>query len=34
MTPVVDSGLVVAALVDSGKVDTLADHLLATDDLA
>lgn len=34
MTLVVDSGLVVAALVDSGDVGTWADHLLATDDLA
>jgi predicted nucleic acid-binding protein len=34
MTLVVDSGLVVAALVDSGPVGTWADHLLATDDLA
>jgi predicted nucleic acid-binding protein len=34
MTIVVDSGFVVAALVDSGQVGTWADHLLATDDLA
>jgi len=34
MTLVVDSGLVVAALVDSGPVGTWADELLATDDLA
>jgi len=34
MTLVIDSGLVVAALVDSGPVGTWADHLLATDDLA
>jgi predicted nucleic acid-binding protein len=34
MTLVVDSGLVVAALVDSGPAGTWADHLLATDDLA
>lgn len=34
MTLVVDSSLVVAALVDSGRVGTWADHLLATDDLA
>jgi len=34
MTLVLDSGLVVAALVDSGPVGTWADHLLATDDLA
>lgn len=34
MTLVVDSGLVVAALADSGPVGTWADHLLATDDLA
>jgi len=34
MTLVVDSGLVVAALVDSGPVGTWADQLLATDDLA
>ena len=34
MTLVVDSGLVVAALVDSGPVGTWADHLLASDDLA
>lgn len=34
MTLVIDSGLVVAALVDSGQVGTWADHLLATDDLA
>ena len=34
MTLVIDSGLVVAALVDSGEVGTWADHLLATDDLA
>lgn len=33
MTLVVDSGLVVAALVDSGPVGTWADQLLATDDL-
>jgi predicted nucleic acid-binding protein len=34
MTLVIDSGLVVAALVDSGQVGTWADHLLATGDLA
>lgn len=34
MTLVVDSGLVVAALVDSGPDGTWADQLLATDDLA
>ncbi|WP_322749000.1 MULTISPECIES: type II toxin-antitoxin system VapC family toxin [unclassified Frankia] len=34
MSLVVDSGLVVAALVDSGEIGTWADHLLATDDLA
>jgi predicted nucleic acid-binding protein len=34
VTLVIDSGLVVAALVDSGQVGTWADHLLATDDLA
>lgn len=34
MTLVIDSGFVVAALVDSGPVGTWADHLLATDDLA
>lgn len=34
MTLVLDSSLVVAALVDSGQVGTWADHLLATDDLA
>jgi predicted nucleic acid-binding protein len=34
VTLVVDSSLVVAALVDSGEVGTWADHLLATDDLA
>jgi predicted nucleic acid-binding protein len=34
VTLIVDSGLVVAALVDSGPVGTWADHLLATDDLA
>jgi predicted nucleic acid-binding protein len=34
VTLVVDSSLVVAALVDSGRVGTWADHLLATDDLA
>jgi len=34
MTLVIDSSLVVAALVDSGPVGTWADHLLATDDLA
>ncbi len=34
MTLVIDSGLVVAALVDSGQVGTWADHLLTTDDLA
>jgi predicted nucleic acid-binding protein len=34
MTLVIESGLVVAALVDSGEVGTWADHLLATDDLA
>jgi predicted nucleic acid-binding protein len=34
MTLVVDSGLVVAALVDSGQVGTWADRLLASDDLA
>jgi predicted nucleic acid-binding protein len=34
MTLVVDSSLVVAALVDGGEVGTWADHLLATDDLA
>jgi predicted nucleic acid-binding protein len=34
MTLVVDSGLVVAALVDGGPEGTWADHLLATDDLA
>lgn len=34
MTLVIDSGLVVAALVDGGQAGTWADHLLATDDLA
>ncbi len=34
MSLVVDSSLVVAALVDSGEIGTWADHLLATDDLA
>ncbi|HET8657833.1 MAG TPA: type II toxin-antitoxin system VapC family toxin [Micromonosporaceae bacterium] len=34
MTLVIDSGLVAAALVDSGEVGTWADQLLATDDLA
>jgi predicted nucleic acid-binding protein len=34
MTLVIDSGFVVAALVDSGQVGTWADHLLAFDDLA
>jgi predicted nucleic acid-binding protein len=34
MTLVIDSGLVVAALVDGGPVGTWADHLLATGDLA
>jgi predicted nucleic acid-binding protein len=34
MTLVIDSGLVVAALVDSGQIGTWADHLLTTDDLA
>jgi predicted nucleic acid-binding protein len=34
MTLVVDSGLVVAALVDGGPVGTWADQLLVTDDLA
>ena len=34
MTLVIDSGVVVAALVDSGEVGTWADHLIATDDLA
>jgi predicted nucleic acid-binding protein len=34
MTLVIDSGLVVAAFVDSGPVGTWADRLLATDDLA
>jgi predicted nucleic acid-binding protein len=34
MTLVVDSGLVAAALVDSGPAGTWADHLLASDDLA
>jgi predicted nucleic acid-binding protein len=34
MTLVIDSGLVVAALVDSGQVGIWADHLLATDHLA
>lgn len=34
MTLVIDSSLVVAALVDSGPVGTWADRLLATDDLA
>lgn len=34
MTLVIDSGLVAAALVDSGPVGTWADQLLATDDLA
>ena len=34
MTLVLDSGLVAAALVDSGPVGIWADHLLATDDLA
>jgi hypothetical protein len=34
MTLVIDSGLVVAALVDSGGIGTWADHLLATNDLA
>ncbi len=34
MTLVIDSGLVAAALVDSGQVGTWADHLLTTDDLA
>lgn len=33
MTLVIDSGLVVAALVDSGPDGTWADRLLATDDL-
>jgi predicted nucleic acid-binding protein len=34
MTLVLDSSLVVAALVDSGEVGTWADHVLSTDDLA
>ena len=34
MTLVVDSSVVVAALVDSGEAGTWADDLLATDDLA
>jgi len=34
MTLVIDSGFVVAALVDSGPVGTWADHLLVTDNLA
>lgn len=34
MTLVVDAGVVVAALVDSGPVGTWADQLLASDDLA
>lgn len=34
MTLVIDSGLVAAALVDSGPDGTWADQLLATDDLA
>jgi predicted nucleic acid-binding protein len=34
MTLVVDSGLVVAALVDSGPIGDWADHLIASDDLA
>jgi len=34
MTLVVDSGVVVAALVDSGPVGTWADQLIASDDLA
>jgi len=34
MTLVIDSSVVVAALVDSGQAGTWADHLLATDDLA
>jgi len=34
MTLVIDSGLVVAALVDCGEVGTWAEHLLVTDDLA
>ncbi len=34
MTLVVDAGLVVAALVDSGPVGSRADQLLASDDLA
>jgi predicted nucleic acid-binding protein len=34
MTLVVDSGLVVAALVDGGPVGSWADQLLASDDLA
>jgi predicted nucleic acid-binding protein len=34
MTLIVDSSVVVAALVDSGQVGTWADRLLATDDLA
>ncbi|MGH3680048.1 MAG: type II toxin-antitoxin system VapC family toxin [Natronosporangium sp.] len=34
MTLVVDSGLVVASLVDSGETGTWADQLLATDNLA
>jgi predicted nucleic acid-binding protein len=34
MTLVIDSSVVVAALVDSGEAGTWADHLLATDDLA
>jgi predicted nucleic acid-binding protein len=34
MTLVVDSGLMAAALVDSGPDGIWADHLLATDDLA
>jgi predicted nucleic acid-binding protein len=34
MTLVVDSGLVVAALVDTGPVGTWADELIASDDLA
>jgi predicted nucleic acid-binding protein len=34
MTLVVDSGVVVAALVDSGQVGTWADRMLGTDHLA
>ena len=34
MTTVVDAGLVVAALVDSGPVGVWAEELLVTDDLA